>query len=266
MAQELLPVIGLPACVKSVEDQPFHAVGDKYVQAARLAAGGAPLIIPALGWEATAGGLALEPLLDQLDGVLLTGSLSNVDPGRYGGPAPRPGNLADDRRDATTLPLIGRVLDKGIPLLAICRGLQELNVALGGTLHQHVHELPGRLDHRAPDKETADEVYGPVHPVRFAEGGVLAALAGRQEAMVNSLHGQGIDRLAPGLEVEATAPDGQIEAVRVAGARAFALAVQWHPEYKAMENPLSRAIFGAFGDAARARCRARRGAAARAAE
>ncbi|MBF0394998.1 MAG: gamma-glutamyl-gamma-aminobutyrate hydrolase family protein, partial [Alphaproteobacteria bacterium] len=153
----------------------------------------------------------------------------------------------------TTLPLARAALAAGVPLLAICRGIQELNVALGGSLHARVHAVPGFDDHRSDPSRDLDSQFGPAHRVFLTPGGLLAKLAEATSAEVNSLHGQGIDRLAPGLIVEARAPDGLVEAVRVEDASAFALAVQWHPEWNFRSNPLSAAIFRAFGAAASAR-------------
>lgn len=251
------PVIGVSACLKQGENAPFHSVLDRYVEAVQVGAGALPVILPALG---TIG--ALDALLARLDGVLLTGSPSNVCPSHYGGPAPRPGNLSDPRRDATTLPLIRRAIERGVPLLAICRGIQELNVALGGSLHQHLHEVPGRADHRSDKSRPWAERYAPRQEVRVQPGGVLDRLLdGADVLLVNSLHAQGIDRLARGLRVEAVAPDGTIEAVSVVGAATFALGVQWHPEWNVARDPISRRLFAAFGAAAReqraARARAR---------
>jgi putative glutamine amidotransferase len=146
--------------------------------------------------------------------------------------------------------LIREAVRRDLPILAICRGLQELNVALGGTLHQRLHELPGRLNHR-PHRDSPDGPYGPAHAVALAPGGLLAGLADGAEQVVNSLHSQGIDRPATDLRVEAVAPDGLIEAVSLPGAR-FVVGVQWHPEYKHRENPLSTAIFAAFSQACNA--------------
>jgi putative glutamine amidotransferase len=249
------PLIGVPACVKDIDGLPFHAVGDKYVAAVAETAGGLPLLLPALGAL-----YDLPDLVERLDGLMLTGSLSNVAAHHYGGPQDRPESPQDPARDATTLPLIHAALAAGLPLFCICRGLQELNVALGGTLHQQVHTLPGRLDHRSIPDVPYEEKYGPRHSVAVAPGGRLAALVGPGPIEVNSLHWQAIDRLAPGLVVEAEAPDGTVEAVSVRDAKEFALAVQWHPEFRAGANPVSRALFAAFGDAARARAerRARR--------
>jgi putative glutamine amidotransferase len=251
------PLIGLPACIRVIEGMPFHTVGDKYLRAAAEAAGGIPLIIPAFGET-----LDLPALVARLDGLLLTGSPSNVHPSHYGAQASPEAEPHDPHRDRTTLPLIHAALADGLPLFAICRGMQELNVALGGTLHARIHEQPGRIDHRRPKHEDLDVQYGPRHEVRLSADGRMASLAGAETIMVNSLHWQAIDRMAPGLEVEAVAPDGTIEAVAVTNASAFALGVQWHPEYRVLDDPFSTRLFAAFGAAARARAEARVGAVA----
>ena len=240
------PLVGVTSCLKSRDEVHFHSVGDKYVDAVVVGAAAVPVLIPAIGER-----LDPDELLERLDGLMVTGSPSNVDPNLYGGPPAREGNEADPARDATTLPLITCALARAIPVLCICRGLQELNVALGGSLHQLVHEQPGRLDHREPESAPRHLQYSAAHGIRLAEGGLLRRLLGAPTALVNSIHAQGIDRLAPGLSVEATAPDGLIEAVRVEGA-SFALGVQWHPEWRFWEDRLATAIFAAFGTAARA--------------
>lgn len=244
------PLVGIPACVRPMGSLPFHVVGDKYVRAVSDGAGALALLIPALG-----PGLDPERLLDRLDGLLITGSHSNVEPRHYAGSPSRPGTLHDPDRDATTLPLIRAAIARGVPMLGICRGLQELNVALGGTLHQQLHETPDRRDHRAREDLPTERQYDPVHTVATVPGGLLAAITGMEELTVNSLHMQGIDRLADRLAVEAASPDGVIEAVRVADAPAFALAVQWHPEWRFWEDPASTRLFAAFGEAAAARAR-----------
>ena len=247
------PLIGLPACYRTIDGHPYHRIGDKYLRAVTEAAHGVPFIIPAFG---EAGDMA--DLLDRIDGLMLTGSPSNVHPPHYGRDPHPEAEPYDHARDATTLPLIRAAIAAAVPLFAICRGIQELNVALGGTLFARVHELPGRRDHRRPKHEDPDVQYGPRHSVALTEGGALAGLVGGTELMVNSLHNQGLDRVAEGLAVEAVADDGTIEAVSVTGAKAFALGVQWHPEYKALNDPVSTRLFAAFGDAARARATARR--------
>ncbi|HEX6144637.1 MAG TPA: gamma-glutamyl-gamma-aminobutyrate hydrolase family protein [Geminicoccaceae bacterium] len=247
------PSVGVPACLVPRDHFHFHQAGDKYVDAVLDGARGLPLVIPALGAR-------LDPdlVLDRLDGLMLTGSPSNVGAQHYGGPAARADDIADPARDATTLPLIRRALERGVPLFAICRGIQELNVALGGSLHQHVHEIAGRRDHRSDKTRPAAERYGPVHRVTLTPGGLLQTiLDGAQEIEVNSLHAQGIDRPAGRLVIEAQADDGTIEAVSVAGGRGFALGVQWHPEWRVLDNPISRRLFAAFGEACRAYARAK---------
>jgi len=247
------PLIGVTSCLKSRDEVHFHSVGDKYVDAVVAGAAAVPVLIPAIGER-----LDPDELLLRLDGLMVTGSPSNVDPSLYGGPPAREGNDADPARDATTLPLIVRAIERAIPVLCICRGLQELNVALGGSLHQHVQELPGRFDHRSDKTKALKERYGLAHSITLTPGGILQALFdGAERIEVNSLHGQGIDRIADALMVEAAADDGTIEAVSVRGARGFALGVQWHPEWQVLENPWSRRLFAAFGAAARARAAAR---------
>jgi putative glutamine amidotransferase len=228
--------------MRTINERVIHGVNDKYPAAVIDATGCLPILIPAVGSKVDMCGL-----LDRLDGLLLTGSPSNVHPSQYGSKPSHPEILHDPERDATTLPLLREAVRRDLPILAICRGIQELNVALGGTLHQRVHEVPGRLNHRAR-KDSPDGPYGPAHNVTFTPGGLLASLAGTAAVMVNSLHSQGVDCPAPSLRVEAVAPDGQIEAVSMPGAR-FTLGVQWHPEYKVLENPFSKALFSAFADA-----------------
>ena len=223
-------------------------VGEKYVRAILTAADAIPLLIPSLGEE-----LGLDELLGRFDGILFTGSPSNVEPRHYDGTPSVPGTLHDPERDATTLPLIRKAVDAGVPVLGVCRGFQEMNVVFGGTLHQKVHEVPGYNDHRDDESQPLDVQYAPAHDVTLEPGGVLRGLADGERIRVNSLHSQGVDRLGPGLIVEARAPDGLIEAFRVQRATTFAVAVQWHPEWNVMSNSFSRALFAAFGSACRAR-------------
>lgn len=246
MARSIAPIIGIPACTRALDGHPFNVVGEKYIAAAAYAAKGLPLLIPSLPEP-----MPPEAVLDAIDALLVTGSPSNIHPARYQGEASRPGTQHDEQRDATTLPLIAAAIARAMPVFAICRGHQELNVTLGGTLFQHVHELPGRLDHRAPEGKPIPEQYGPAHKITMTPGGLLERLIGAPEAMVNSLHGQAIDRLAPALKVEALAPDGTIEAVSAPDAPGFLVSVQWHPEWRALENPVSMRLFDAFGAAAR---------------
>ena len=240
------PVIGVPADRRMLDPHPFHVVGEKYVAAVRDGADAVPFLIPALGDS-----LDLDAVLSHVDGLLLTGSPSDVEPHHYDGVASESGSLHDPHRDATTLPLAEKALEAGVPLFAVCRGFQELNVVLGGSLHQKVHEVSGYHRHNEHADDPLDVQYGPSHPVTLPEGGLLRELAGTGTVEVNSLHRQGIARLADGVTVEAVADDGLIEGFRVDGAMAFALAVQWHPEWQVTENPFSLAIFKAFGDACR---------------
>ena len=248
MSGRTLPLVGIPSCIRSIHEREFHTVSERYPEAVIEVAGCLPVLIPAMGPQ-----VDCSAVLDRLDGLLITGSPSNVEPSHYGGPPSREGTLHDPDRDATTLPLIREAVRRDLPVLAICRGIQELNVALGGTLHQRIFEMPGRFNHRRRrGSMTLDERYGPAHLVALSEGGRLRELAGgAAEIMVNSLHGQGIDRPAADLLIEAVAPDGQIEGVSLPGGR-FVVGVQWHPEYKALENPFSRALFAAFAQACHA--------------
>jgi putative glutamine amidotransferase len=207
-----------------------------------------PLILPALGARTD-----MEAVLATADGIMLTGSASNIQAILYGQEVLDPELPQDPARDATTLPLVRAAVKRGIPLLAICRGFQEMNVALGGTLHQAVQVVAGMLDHRDKPGDPPETQYGPAHRVQVTPGGKLAQMLGSErEIMVNSLHSQGVDSLASGLVVEATAEDGLVEAYTVATAPGFTLAVQWHPEWRLSTNQDSMSMFKAFGQACRA--------------
>jgi putative glutamine amidotransferase len=246
------PLVGVPSDRRLYGVHPFHMVGEKYLRALIDGSDVLPLMTPVLAED-----VDTHELLAQFDGIFLTGSYSNVEPHHYGGEPSAEGTLHDPFRDAVTLPLARRALDEGVPLLAVCRGFQELNVVLGGTLHQKVHEVPGYHNHLEDSNDPLEVQYGPAHPVTLVEGGLLRQLMGREEAMVNSLHSQGVARLADGVSVEAIADDGLIEAFRVDDVDGFALAVQWHPEWQVLQNELSRVIFKAFGDACRERANRR---------
>jgi putative glutamine amidotransferase len=250
---ERKPLIGIPADRRILGPHPFHCVGEKYIRAVAEAADAVPVLIPSLGDETD-----LEAVLASVDGVLLTGSPSNVEPHHYAGPASDADTVHDPHRDATTLPMIPQVVGSGMPLFAICRGFQEMNVAYGGSLWQKVQEVQGMLDHRENKTDPLDVQYGPAHEVELVPGGRLRGIAGTDRVVVNSLHAQGVERLGQGLVAEAVAPDGLVEGFRVDSARGFALAVQWHPEWKVMQDPFSRALFAAFGDAARAHAKGHR--------
>ena len=234
-------IVGIPACAKTLADMPFHQTPARYAQAVLGGAGALPVLIPPLGDP-------MLGLLDDLSGLLIPGSPSNVHPSLYDGGDSETPDFHDLERDHTTLPLIRTAIARGIPVLAICRGIQELNVALGGSLHQRVHTLSDRLDHRG-GPGPHETRYGPKHPIEVT--GSLARIVGADSITVNSLHGQAIDRLGNGLVAEAHAPDGTIEAVAMPSAPGWLLGVQWHPEWGFAANPHSVAIFAAFGDACR---------------
>ena len=241
------PIVLVPACTRQVAGYPYYAAQIKYVDAVVRGAFCAPLVLPALG-EA----LDLDAVLAVCDGVMLTGSASNIHPGHYGQHVYDPELPQDPARDATTLPLIRAAVARGIPILAVCRGFQEMNVALGGSLYQAVQQVAGKMDHRENPNLSLDEQYAPAHRITLAPGGILQKiLGGGAETMVNSLHGQGVDRLAPGIAIEATSDDGLVEAFSLPSAPGFTLALQWHPEWRLLENPDSIKMFGAFGDACR---------------
>jgi putative glutamine amidotransferase len=231
-------VIGIPACTKLVADYIQHATPARYGAALIAASDAVPVLLPPEGE-------VMLDVLDRVDGLLFNGSPSNVAPLRYGADFDATPNDHDPARDATTLPLINAALARGMPILCICRGLQELNVALGGTLFQEVHNISGRMDHRAGEG-SREELFRIKHEVSLT--GQLAEISGASTIQVNSLHGQGIDQLAPGLVVEALAPDGTIEAVRVEGQK-FGLAVQWHPEWEVTHFEDRKRLFAAFGNA-----------------
>jgi putative glutamine amidotransferase len=245
------PLVWLPADHRLMgtgeRSMPFLILGDKYARAVKVNAHAQPVLFPL----ADAG--QIDALLALVDGVLLTGSPSNVHPARFGSTLADAKLMLDEARDDLTLVLVNACVAQGVPLLGICRGFQEINVALGGTLHQQVHALPDYLDHRESPDGSYEQQYGPSHSVRFEIGSAFARWAGSDAAMVNSVHGQGVERLAQGLRALGHAPDGLVEAFEVEGAKAFAYAVQWHPEWKASENPFYAAIFESFGEACRKR-------------
>ena len=243
------PLVGISCCSKQfgIFGMLNHAASDTYVRVTDQVVHAVPILIPANGDNAD-----VETLVSRIDGLILTGSRSNVQPNLYGGPPHAKGTPEDPARDAVTLALIRAAIQRAVPILAICRGMQEFNVAMGGTLHQRLQDLPNRMDHSTPLQGSAAVRQGKAHSVRLTQGGWLHRLAGGLEIAVNSLHNQGIDKLAPGLVAEAVAPDGTIEAVRAVNCRGFACGVQWHPEYDFVEDSVSWRIFESFGDAVRA--------------
>lgn len=240
------PLIGVTSERVQSDSYYWHRVEEHYPLAVIEASGGIPVLIPSL-----AARLDHRALLQRLDGLLLTGGASNIEPEFYGRESEQPHSPRDRLRDETTLALIREAIATGVPVFGICRGLQEMNVALGGTLHQRVHRVAGKFDHREDENAPVEQQYGLAHRVSLQPDGLLAALAKTSEVEVNSVHGQGIDQLAPGLRIEALAPDGLIEAVSLPSAAAFTCAVQWHPEWFAQTTPFCRELLAEFGAACR---------------
>jgi putative glutamine amidotransferase len=241
----LQPLVAVSTDVRQFENYTWHAAPQQYLEAAIAGAGVLPVLVPSFGDR-----LDLDQLLMSVDGVMVTGSKSNVHPSLYGGDASEANGPYDPARDATTL---------GVPLLAICRGIQELNVALGGTLAAEIQEREGSLDHRAPVSDNQDERFAIRQNVSIKPGSCLAGVFGAGEIMVNSVHRQAVDRLGSRLQVEAVAADGTVEAVSVRDSRGFAVGVQWHPEYWVKSDSASLKIFQAFGDAVRRHAAAKAG-------
>jgi putative glutamine amidotransferase len=241
------PLVGVISDRRMQGAHPFHMVGEKYLQAVADGSEAYPLALPSL-----ADGFDVLDILDRLDGLFLTGSPSNLEPCHYMGDPSEPGTWHDPYRDLAALALIPAAIRVGMPLMAVCRGFQEMNVSFGGSLHQLVHELPEYGMHKEDPEKPLDVQYGPSHQVKFSAGGLLEKITGESGASVNSLHSQGVDRLGQELIVEAVADDGLIEGFTVRNAPGFTLAVQWHPEWNVLDNPVSSAIFRAYGDACRA--------------
>ena len=239
----VLPIVGVSACLYKAETpKPYHAVDDKYLRAVATSSNTMPVIIPALPDL-----LDIPRLVSKLDGIMLTGSASNVHPKRYrASPSPE-AEPYDEMRDQTTFALIKEAINQEVPLLAICRGFQELNVALGGSLYPQVKDIEDRMDHSSPDTNNMEIDYGPNHSITLDRNGRLYEILKKDDAMVNSLHYQAVNKLGDGLMADAIATDGTIEAISMPGQKSFVLGVQWHPEYKASENRTSQAIFRAFG-------------------
>jgi putative glutamine amidotransferase len=241
------PLVWLPACHRNLDlDDPggYTVLADRYA-AAVTELGLQPVLFPMAEAE------DIPCLLPLVDGVLLTGSPSNVEATHFGATA-LPTDLLDPRRDKLTMHLVRAALVGGVPLFGVCRGLQEINVALGGTLHQTLHDQPEMMDHREPESEDLAVQFAERHEVLLEPGSAFSQWAGTTRAKVNSLHGQGIKRLGEGLVAEAHAPDGLVEGVRVAGASAFAYGVQWHPEWRHRQHPFYERTLEAFAAACRA--------------
>ena len=250
------PLVCVSASIVEIERRRYtvQATGAKNIDAVERFSGCMTVMLPALGDR-----LDVEAFVERIDGLVLPGGRANVEPCHYDGPAFPDDEPIDPERDATALAMVRACVAAQVPVFGICRGIQEMNVALGGSLHYRLHLLEDKDDHRMPRDEnvTAEEIFKPRHPVRLSPGGLFERLAGACEVMVNSLHGQGIDELADALEAEAVTPDGVIEGVRLRNDRTFTVGVQWHAEWKPAEHELSRRLFEEFGRAARARARSR---------
>ncbi len=245
MTRPKIGIIGNPTLIG--ETYPAHAGGTMNSQAVAEVSGAIPLLIPADPRL-----VSVEELLETFDGFLLTGGRPNVHPEEYGEEATPAHGDFDRCRDAITLPLVRACVESGQPFFGVCRGFQEVNVAMGGTLYPEIRDLPGRMNHRMPPDGTLDEKFAIRHAVTFSEGGVFHRLMGSQKVMTNTLHGQGIKTAGSRIVIDGHADDGTPEAIYVEGAPGFTLAVQWHPEYRASQDPVSRPLFEAFGVAARA--------------
>jgi putative glutamine amidotransferase len=256
MSESPKPLVGIPASQIFMPNHSLaqHGSGERYIRAVAEGAGAVPMVIPALADFYDFGELA-----DRLDGLMLTGGRANVEPHHYGGQPFPDDEVRDPPRDHTVLPLIRECLARGVPVFGSCRGIQEINVAMGGTLHYRCHLVPGFNDHRMPREGDMEHKFGPRHPVVMAKEGYFHGLIGRREIMVNSLHGQCVDEVAPGFEVECVSPDGVIEGIRYVEKDLFCVGVQWHAEWRFDENALSHALWCEFGDAARERARRRAG-------
>ncbi|WP_417247988.1 gamma-glutamyl-gamma-aminobutyrate hydrolase family protein [Celeribacter sp.] len=248
------PVVGIIGNSNLLHDQyPAYTGGRMDAEAVSDVAGCMPLLIPAHPDY-----VSTEELMATCDGFLFTGGRPNVHPEEYGETETEAHGAFDRSRDAVTLPLVRACVEAGQPFFGICRGFQEINVAMGGTLYPEIRDLPGRMNHRMPPDGSIEEKFALRHPVRLAEGGVFHKLLGATEVMTNTLHGQGIKQPGKRIVVEGYAPDGTPEAIFVEGAKGFTLAVQWHPEFRAGQDPVSRPLFEAFGEAVRDFARARK--------
>jgi len=240
------PLVAVIADRRMLGEHAYHLAGEKYLQALIKGAGVYPAVLPAMVED-----IDIASVLARFDGLFLTGSPSNVEPHHYQGNPSKPGTWHDPQRDENALALIPATLRAGMPLFAVCRGFQEMNVSLGGSLHQLIHEVPGFGMHKENPEDSLQDQWAPAHAVAFTRGGLLESITGVQRTSVNSLHSQAVDRLAQGLQVEAVADDGLVEAFTLKDTPGWNLSVQWHPEWEVTQHPVSLSVFRAFGDACR---------------
>jgi putative glutamine amidotransferase len=256
MSNSSRPLICISANAMEAADRRHlvHATGERNVDALMKMVDCIPVLLPPVGED-----IDCADLVSRMDGVILTGGRANVEPHNYGGPEFPPDEPIDPGRDALVLPLVRACIAAHVPVFGICRGIQEINVAMGGTLHYRVHEIPGMNDHRMPRHAdvTVEEIFRLNHAIKLTEGGLFQSLVGTDEVMINSLHGQGVDRLADDLLVEAVSPDGVIEGLRYKDESQFVVGVQWHAEWQPDEHSLSGELYKAFGEAACARANRR---------
>lgn len=239
------PVVGIIANAHIInEEYLVQAAGRMNIEAVADVTGALPVMIPS-----TPSATDIPALMDSFDGFLFTGGRPNVHPEEYGHEPTEAHGTFDRDRDRLVLPLIRGCLDRGLPILGVCRGFQEFNVAMGGTLHPEIRDLPGRMNHRMPPDGTIEEKFALRHEITLTPDGKFARVFGSDKVMVNSLHGQGIEEAGDRVIIEGYAPDGTPEAIHLEGASGFAMAVQWHPEYEAHKDPVSKPLFSAFGDA-----------------
>ncbi|MFT5519710.1 MAG: putative glutamine amidotransferase [Enterobacterales bacterium] len=249
------PLVGIPSDVKRHGLSAFQGVGEKYINAVVHGSDVCPILIPAQGpgedLEPMDEHRIIETLMENIQGLFLSGSTSNVQPSLYSNENSLTPDDHDPQRDSMSLAMIRAALKKKMPILAVCRGIQELNVALGGTLHQKVHELEGMMDHQEDKTLDRNGQYQAAHSIKLVSGKFLSGLVNTDTQIVNSLHGQGLQKLGTGLIAEAHAQDGLVEAISLADTTQYVLGVQWHPEWQFRDNALSCAIFKSFGDAVR---------------
>jgi len=256
------PLIGVSGELKDFNGFDIQSAGHKYVFSVVEGFGGMPVVLPSLGDVEADGSYAPADLVERLDGIILTGGRSNIEPHHYDGEPFRPETYRDPVRDSTTLPLVRAAVARGVPLFGICRGIQEINVAFGGSLHPYLWEVEGKRDHRMPQTDVMEDRFAPRHPVHLTPDSYfskLAQAAGVDEdnVVVNSLHGQAVDRLAEGFVVEALSEDGVIEGISMPGAADFVVGVQWHAEFRVLSHPFNRALYTEFGVATKRRAATR---------